>query len=204
MIFAKPQIVFLAVPKTGTTSLQSVAAKHASINVRHPASMKHSDWGVFERRYKPLFNKHLDDNRWTHMAVVREPIDWLGSWYRYRSRPALKGSERSTAGLSFAEFLEGYLRKSPPAYAQVGQPASLLRNPNGPAGIAHLFAYEHLPQAFAFLEQALGVTLKVPRRNVSPIRPLSAPADLCDRVRQRLSVDQAYYEAALQRRSGET
>jgi len=35
---------------------------------------------------------------------MREPISWLGSWYRFRQRPHLDGRPASTKDMSFDEL----------------------------------------------------------------------------------------------------
>ena len=51
----------------------------------------------------------------TVIGVMREPRDWLGSWYRYRQRPGIPDKRRSTAGMSFDAFVEAYCTEKPPA-----------------------------------------------------------------------------------------
>ncbi|MFT7107526.1 MAG: hypothetical protein ACJAVT_002050 [Yoonia sp.] len=42
------------------------------------------------------------------MAIVRNPIDWLGSWYCYRTREDLIGHENCTRDISFNDFALEY------------------------------------------------------------------------------------------------
>ena len=54
------------------------------------------------------------------VAVMRDPVDQLRSWYKYRSREGLIGSLRSTAQMSFDDFILATAQDAPPAFAQVG------------------------------------------------------------------------------------
>ena len=59
------------------------------------------------------------------VCVIREPIDWLGSWYRFRSRSSAPKA-KSTKGISFETFVEGYLDEAAAGVRQ-GRPADALR-----------------------------------------------------------------------------
>ena len=92
-------------------------------------------------------------------AGLREPVSWLGSWYRYRQRDFLDGKPVSTRGISFDAFVQGYLQGKRPDFANVGSQATFLApRPNGTA-ITHLFRYEDAERLDRFLEDRLGVAL---------------------------------------------
>ena len=39
------------------------------------------------------------------VALMREPVDWLGSWYRYRQRDGMARPQNSTREISFDAFV---------------------------------------------------------------------------------------------------
>ena len=82
--------------------------------VRDPPEMKHAPVFRYNRFFRPMFEKFMGEDM-TVLAVMREPIDWLGSWYRYRQRPFLDGHRTSTQGISFDEFVLAYLKGNRPA-----------------------------------------------------------------------------------------
>ena len=123
------------------------------------------------------------------MAIIREPRDWLGSWYRYRARPEISGSASSTAGMDFAQFVTGWLSDPEPEYARVGRQSRFVANAEGKIIVYHLFRYEDLGQAVDFLQQRLGVTLDLGRRNISPQADLSLPPALEARLQREAAAD---------------
>ena len=44
--------------------------------------------------------------RYELVCIIREPIDWTASWWRYRSRPATVGKASYTGDMSFDEFAD--------------------------------------------------------------------------------------------------
>ncbi len=181
LVFWKQKLVLLAVPKTGTTALEDALLPHADAAILNPPNMKHTPL----RRYRSQLAPYFEDRGarpMEVMAIIREPLDWLGSWYRYRARPAVSGKPVSTEGMSFDTFVDGWLQTPEPEFARVGRQSRFVSTPEGEVGVDHLFAYEALPAAVSFLEDRLGVDLALERRNASPKRPV----ELSERMEQRL------------------
>ena len=118
------------------------------------------------------------------MAVVRHPIDWLGSWYRYRSRDELVGHPNSTRGVSFDDFVAEYCKGRPAPFANVGSQAKFLQV-NGELGVDYLFRYEAQDKIIAFLEDRLQKPINLKHLNVSPKQELTLSSDLETKLRQK-------------------
>ena len=125
---------------------------------------------------------------------MREPIDWLGSWYRYRMRE-IEESDQSTAGMDFAGFIEAYLSPEPPRFAAVGTQSGFLCDPNGFLLVDRVFRYEALTSFVHFLEDTLGCEITLPHMNVSPKAPMTLPEDLRRRAMKVLANDYAIYNS---------
>ena len=75
---------------------------------------KHTRYAQFQRFLQPwLESKGFSRESYEVVCVVREPVDWLASWWRYRSREELadpsKRNHRNYAGhLSFEQFARAY------------------------------------------------------------------------------------------------
>ena len=188
LLFWKAKLVLLAVPKTGTTALEAALLAHADTAILNPPEKKHLTARRWRNQLAPFF-----ENRGTRqietMAIIREPRDWLGSWYRYRARPEISGSASSTAGMDFAQFVTGWLSDPQPEYARVGRQSRFVANAEGKIIVDHLFRYEDLDQAVDFLQQRLGVTLDLGRRNISPQADLSLPPALEARLQREAAAD---------------
>lgn len=181
LVFWKERLVFLAVPKTGSTAYESALASRSDIVVSNPPDLKHAPIYRYNRFFRPMFEKNGAPDMET-LAVVRHPEDWLSSWYRFRRRPFMKGKPNATHHVDFDEFVSAYLQGDRPSFANVGSQAKFLEpRPNGTKA-THLFRYEDQPGLQRFLEKRLGVSLELPQENVSPKMDLS----LSEKVRAKL------------------
>jgi len=196
LVLAKERLVYLAVPKTASTSIEKALGGRASIVLRDPPGLKHTPARRWRRIVRALL-PDVDVNEFETVALIREPIDWLGSWFRYRQRPYLDGHENSTAGMSFNTFVEAYLTETPPPPARIGAQARFLSNQKGELAVHHLFAYERMSDLFAFLENRIGKRLEVGHFNASPRAELSLDPALEQRLRREREADFALHRAAL-------
>lgn len=184
LVFADSKLVMLSVPKTGSTAYQEALAPHATMVVRAPPELKHAPVFRYNRFFRPMLERFVGGPL-DIVAVMREPLDWLGSWYRYRARPEMHGHPNSTAGLSFDAFVEAYLVGQRPACAQVGSQVRFLAPQRNGTAVTHLFRYEDQPGLRAFLEARLGVAVTTPRTNESPVMPLRLSPGLGRRLRRK-------------------
>ena len=104
IVFVKEKLVILSAPKTGTTSLQAALEPHASIMFRDPPGVEHINLAKYQRQIRKML-ENLSDGPFETFGIVRHPLAWMGSWYRYRQRDQLKGQQNSTHGISFEAFL---------------------------------------------------------------------------------------------------
>lgn len=181
LVFWKERLVFLAVPKTGTEAYEAALAPHAGLVVTDPPELKHAPVYRYNRFFRPMYERVMGEEL-ELMAVIREPISWLGSWYRYRRRPFMKGRPGSTHEVDFDTFVQGWMMGDRPAYANVGSQSKFVEpRPNG-CKVAHFFRYENRARLDAFLAERLGREIEVPEINVSPRETL----DLSDKTEARL------------------
>lgn len=193
LIFWKERLVFLANTKAGSTSLEAALESLAHVAILRPPELKHLRAALFQRHMAPLLARSAGQ-AFSTVAVMREPIDWLGSWFRYRNRPDIDDESRSTAGMDFATFCEAYMAPEPPEYARVGSQARFFCGQEGDLMVGRLFRYEALDELLHFLEDRLGCELTLPRLNVSPAAPTDLPARTEARLRQKLGADYAIYD----------
>ncbi|MBE1285023.1 MAG: gamma-glutamyl kinase [Rhodobacteraceae bacterium] len=167
LVFYKERLVFLCVPKTGTTAYHTALRHRADMVISEPPDLKHAPVYRYNRFIRPMYDKVCDAQMET-IAVMREPVSWLSSWYRYRRRPFMKGRPNSTHDVSFDEFVRAYVKGNRPPFANVGSQARFLApQPNGTA-VTHLFRYEEPNRLNQFLQDRLLVDLDLAQENVSP------------------------------------
>lgn len=193
LVFYKERLVILSVPKTGTTALMTAFRTRADILIAEPPELKHAPVYRYNRFFRPMFEKVCNVQMET-LAIMREPISWLGSWYRYRRRPFMKGKANATHNLSFDAFVQAYLQGQRPGYANVGSQAKFLEpRPNG-TKVTHLFRYED-PEALAnFLTKRVGIMPELKRENVSPEMALELSPETERKYRRKCAEEFALYD----------
>ena len=195
LVFWKENLVLLSIPKTGSTALEGALAPRASLVLRDPPEIKHAPCYRYKRFLKPLF-KQVGEKELELMAVVRSPIDWLGSWYRYRTRDDLIGHPNSTRDVSFDDFVLEYCKGTPAPFANVGSQARFLTINDGEIGAKHLFQYEQWDQVIQYLEKRLGVTITLKDKNVSPKMVLALSSEVEAKLREKRAAEFAVWELA--------
>ncbi|SHG30357.1 gamma-glutamyl kinase [Cognatishimia maritima] len=178
LVFWKEKLVILAVPKTGTTALAQALGPRADIVINDPPELKHAPVFRYNRFFRPMFEKACGVDSMDIMAVMRDPVDWLGSWYRYRRRPFTKGTPASTHDVSFDDFVTEYCKEERRAFANVGSQAKFLEpRPNG-TRVTHLFRYEDQDAILSFLDERLSDVPELTRANASPQMDLTLSPDV--------------------------
>ena len=131
------------------------------------------------------------------LAVIRHPVDWLGSWYRYRHRDDLVGHANSTRSVSFDDFVLEYTKGKPAPFADVGSQAKFLSAGGADKpGLDHLFRYEDQPRMLAFLEERFGEPVALKRLNVSPPMALALRPETLARLEKKRADEFAAWEGA--------
>lgn len=196
LVFWKENLVLLAVPKTGSTALEGALAPRASMVLRDPPQLKHAPCYRYKRFLRPFFIQAGGQTPQV-MAIVRHPVAWLGSWYRYRTRPDLIGHENSTHGISFDDFVLEYCKGDPAPFARVGSQDKFLRINDGDIGADYLFRYEAWDKITAFLETRLDITLALKQKNVSPAMDLHLSDDVAAHLADKRSAEFTIWQAGI-------
>lgn len=165
LVFWEQRLAFLATPKTGSTAIAAALESLAAVSIQRPPLLKHTTVHRYRRFIGPYLEAASKDN-FTLVALMREPKDWLGSWYRFRQREEIEPA-KSTRDMSFDDFVRAWCRDPRPDFADVGSQGKFLRPRQG-AGADRLFRYEAIGTFVQFLEDRLGCEITLPRLNVSP------------------------------------
>lgn len=192
LVFWEQRLAILATPKTGSTAIESALEPLATMAIQRPPVLKHTPVQRFHRFIGPYLEA-TSGHPFTVVALMREPRDWLGSWFRYRQRDEVAEPEKSTAKIDFDRFVNGWCDDPQPAFAAVGSQAKFLQ-PKGDKGVDHLFRYEEIATFVHFLEDRLNCEIILPRLNVSPPAALDLSAATERRLRQSAARDFALYD----------
>lgn len=193
LVFYDQKLVILATPKTGSTAIAAALESLAQVSIQRPPVLKHTNVHRYHRFVGPYLAA-ASKEAFTVVALMREPRDWLGSWYRYRQRDVVTDPAKQTIDLSFDAFVAGWCADPVPEFAAVGAQARFLAPQNG-ARVDHLFRYEAIEGFVDFLEHRLDCEIVLPRLNVSPTAPLDLSTATAARLRKKAAADFALYEA---------
>jgi hypothetical protein len=189
LVFWKHKLVLLSVPNTGPTAYHKALGPVATMKITHPPALKHMNVANFNKFHRPMMEHAGNTADFEIVAMVRDPISWLGSWYRYRQRDYLDGHPNSTKGMSFDTFCRDYLSAQRPRHAQVGSQAQFFRTAPGAPGVTRLFKYENQWQLNRFLKDRLETNFTLSQVNVSPKMDLILSPDTKNQLHEKRAAD---------------
>ena len=196
-MMAVPQFgfVFLSTTKTGSTAIENSFARHAQIVARRPASLKHMNVRAFNYSFAPILATHgYPRASYELVCVVREPIDWAASWWRYRSRPEAEGRPSYTGDMSFDAFADRVISGE----VGLGSMAKFVQRKDGSMGIGRMWKYEHIDKLAEWMAQQIGiVTPSLRPANVSPDRHTVVSPSTRERLEEHYADHMALYESAI-------
>jgi hypothetical protein len=193
LVFWEQRLAFLATPKTGSTAIAGALEPLAVLSVQRPPELKHTTVQRFHRFVGPYLEV-ASGGPFEVVALMREPKDWLGSWYRYRQREELGNPKRRTNNISFDQFVRAWCSDAPPEYADVGTQSYFLR-PRKDKGLDRLFRYEEIDAFVHFLEDRLNCEITLPRLNVSPAAALDLAPETEAALRLKAVAEYALYDS---------
>lgn len=174
LIGVKKKFVFVANTKTASTSIEHALADYAEIMLGGSPNRKHMPLRRIPREYWFLFDrpKHRFDS-YFRFGVMREPISWIDSWFRYR-----KGNQVASplpAEMTFEDFWKARDWNIQTAKGEKYLQSTQFTGHDGTLLADVIIPYErigdYLPRIFA----ALDVKAPLPRRNVSLLPRSSDP-----------------------------
>jgi hypothetical protein len=192
--------IVMSMPKCASTSLQQ--ALTPVCDVRFKDHMKHIDFAFIESWVLPMLRARRAPAPFDPriFCLMREPIDWLYSWYRYSwdEDGAPKAGRGATAPAfpDFAAFLQAYFSPKPPRVGGVLRQSDFLRGRDGQPGRIELFRFESHHRMIEELERLGGQPLEVKVTNQSRARRDEDFAGIDMAVlRARLASEYAIYDA---------
>ena len=194
LIFLRHKLAFLATPKTGTTAVEMALKSRAEIVFSK--SRKHITALRYANKIAP-FLEDTFDVRPASVAVMRDPVDQIRSWYKYRSQKRLDGTELSTKGISFDQFVREVISEDAPARAQIGRQFNFLTDGRDRVMANHIFAYEQQEAFLMFMSEHLRHPVELAAKNISP--RIDAPLDdeTLTLLKQARAEDFVLYDAVM-------
>lgn len=189
-----PPIVFFAVPKTGSVSIETAFAPHFDMVMSKNPSLKHMTVRTYDASLRHFVSRRVAKDP-VKLAVVREPLDWILSWHRYRTRPEIDGKPASSRGVSADDFILSYMSEEPAPYARIGSQYEFLHNKVGDLGVDQLYRFDDLSPLVAYLNKRLRVDVSIDHLNASPKVTDVVSPDVAAAYRAYAAKDFALYES---------
>ncbi|NNU80587.1 hypothetical protein HMH01_09080 [Halovulum dunhuangense] len=188
LLHVEGRFAYLAMTKTGSTSVENAIRRRCHILFTRHHRVTHMPAHHFERYLRPYLTETgigpIDT-----VCQLRHPVDWLESWWRYRSRP--EEGAASTAGISFESFANDYMdRADRPCLRDLWRPQAFLCDASGKLIVDIVFRFEEMDLFARFLSRRLDHPVTIEHHNASPRRR----AELAPATRARL---EAYFAPEL-------
>ena len=202
LYFHKEKLIILCQPKTGTTALHDAISRDASIAFVTPPHMKHMTYAKFMNALSTwiVAGGEFHRRKYTIVSVMREPLDWFGSWYRYNTREQLASTKsrahsRYTGDITFDQFLEALLlpREEAPDYAKLGGPSSVALDENKRIGVDYLFRYTDMAKLTDFISERLERPIVLEHANISAKKEITVDPEIASRIREKYAFDFEVY-----------
>ena len=194
--------VFISVTKAASTSIEDAFEPYSQMSLRGNP-FKHTRYSGFQHFLQPYMAlRGFPRESYEVVCVFREPIDWLASWWRYRSReeladPSHPAHNNYTGDVPFEEFARAFM-KGGEQFALIGREAEFVET-RGPkwAGVDRVFRYERLDLLVDYLCEKVGEEVEVGVRNVSPKKSYSLSKECERELRDFLQPEYGIYERAI-------
>ena len=195
LLSIEKRFLFVANTKTASTSIEVALKPFAEIVRAGTPERKHTTLYRVLQDYDFMFQRpEHSPERFFKFGVMRDPIDWINSWFRYR-----KGNEVAAplpADMSFADF---WRRKDWNIERPNGAGKNLQRDmfcaPDGTVLADVVIQHHRLAPTFATICDALDIRSPLERHNVSEITPRDdIPADLKAEMEEFYADDYALFD----------
>lgn len=182
LYFPQARLAYVAVPKTGGTATEKA--------LEHLSEVKH-DFSVRAMHLPASWIKQKYGSDVEVVGLIREPVSWLASKYRYLSGEHIGfGDKYSTRLIGFDGFLKRVLRGEKAWSEPLFEQCQYLDSADT------IFQYEQFDLFVDYMRSRLGVTFMVERHNVSPVVDISPSSAMVSAIKQRFRRDVDLHEAS--------
>ncbi|MDO6732727.1 sulfotransferase family 2 domain-containing protein [Marinovum sp. 2_MG-2023] len=191
LIGTTKSFIFVANTKTASTSVERALKPHADIHYAGTSERKHVPLKELTKLYPEVTGGPFgaaERERFFTFGVMRDPIDWIGSWYRYRKgNPEVHNPLPD--GMTFEQF---WARRDWNVVCANGEnylQRRLFCCPKGAVLADVIIPYERLDEMFGEICEGLGVKSPLPRRNVSRLTEFKIPEAMIEPLQKHYALD---------------
>lgn len=192
LISLQKRFIFVANTKTASTSIERALQPFADVRYGGDPRKKHIALAEIEAAAPWVFTKAgCGLEGFFAFGVMRDPVEWLWSWFRYRKQPEVESP--IPAEMTFAEFWaqgDWNIRRRT---GKKNLQSDKFLAPDGRVLADVILRHEDVARSFAEVCAGLGIEPPdLPADNVSRRRAApEIPADLIDAVRAHYAEDYA-------------
>ena len=171
LISLEHRFIFIANLKTASTSIEAALQPFAQVRMLTTEWGKHQSLKHTELNYHHIF-RIIPRQEFRVFAVIRDPMEWLGSLYRAHMAPYFQGTIKDTSSYSFPDFLVHWC----PFYPEQMVPQTArLTDQHGQFAADFVINYHRLQEDFGAVCDMLGlprITLRIENKSVDIHRDL--------------------------------
>jgi hypothetical protein len=189
-------------PKCASTSIESAISKFCNIKYSGHPKLKHINSKVFSEQILTIHQKLVPSSKIESFCLMRDPLEWVRSWYRYRARDELKSPKHPnhkhyTGNISYREFIQEYTSKEKRApFATLSTQYQFVSLNKDKIGVDHIIPMDNFDLVSSFLSEKIGRKIKIPNKNTSPKIPAPLEPDLERKLHKHLEKDLILYNFA--------
>lgn len=190
---------FLCMPKCASTSIESAIGKYCNVKFGGHAALKHISAQMYATTILPVHQALVSNVKIESFCLMRDPLAWIESWYRFRARPQLQAQDHPnhahyTGDMSYQAFIEAYLTSGRrPPFANIGTQSGFLQLDTGQLGVDYIFPMSRLDLVARFLSQKIGRDIEIPTKNTSEAREAALDSATLARLEAHLAGDIRLY-----------
>ena len=198
------KLSFLCTPKCASTSIEKFMGNSERIELTGSPQMKHCDATFYKNKMKPFLTSAFPNSEFVSFALIREPISWLSSWWRYLQRP--NASKRfNTNNISFNDYVLNFMKpldqRQPGTGTRFKYPRSWIIDDVGCVVVDKVFSLDKIEELEAFLTLHTGTKVLLDTLNKSTneefITPLSLPDSTIKIVNEVMKIEYQLYDSAM-------
>jgi len=195
-------------PKCASTSVETAIKELCKISFSGKPRIKHLNAQVFSEKILPICQSLSgSDRKIESFCLMRDPLEWVKSWYCYRARNQLKNPchpnhNNYTGNISYNDFIKAYISKGKKrSFSKIKTQYDFLKLGNGQIGVDHIFPLDRINLVEKFLSEKTKTVITIPKVNISPKKPIILEQGLEEELRQYLAKDISIYEFIKQQES---
>lgn len=197
LIGVEKRFIFVANTKSASTSIEHLLMPYSEVIHGGNARRKHSALRKVLGEYRFLFAQpEFAPETFFRFGVMREPIDWMGSWFRYR-----KGKGRKVQlprEMSFAEYwAETVSKAGDPRKTRRPNQHDIFVDRSGAPIVDVIIPHHRLDAYLGEICELLGIPFELAEKNVSALKAPKTqfiPEELLPEMRAFFERDYALWD----------